>query len=166
MEQYPWVILEGEEQPTGDLTRALYEEAPEADSLLAEAAWAVWPTQDPDTKRAVLLAAIALEVKVPQVLLGRASTDAQRLLEALLRRHRDSQMSTRFLLNEAVEALGGVPLKQFDGHLAKQIGLLFDLRNEVAHRGITPELSRTRDVVFAAQRVFDWLEQPPPEQAP
>lgn len=61
------VVHDPNDLPGGDLRDGLSgEQIPEAASLLAEARWAVWPTVDPDTKRAVLLAAIALEVKTPR----------------------------------------------------------------------------------------------------
>ncbi|MBA3431657.1 MAG: hypothetical protein H0U16_09295 [Actinobacteria bacterium] len=63
------VLLSREQLPSGDMRPALGEvKIRKAESLLAEARWAVWPTNDPDTKRAALLAAIALEVKTPAVL--------------------------------------------------------------------------------------------------
>jgi hypothetical protein len=54
------------------------------ESLLADAGRAVWPTRDPDTARAVLLAAIALEMKTPETLRRLARRDQQELLELLL----------------------------------------------------------------------------------
>lgn len=157
------VMLDPEDEPTGDLARAFGGATiPQAESLLAEAAWAVWPTQDPDSKRAILLAAIALEVKVPQVLRVMARGKGERLLDVLLDRPDESRLSTSFQLNQMLAAFGGTALRHHDGKLAKEVKTLFALRNDVAHRGVTPEVQASRRAVAAAERVFAWLDSEVP----
>jgi hypothetical protein len=142
------VLLGPEHAPGGQLEQALTAEpAPQAESLLAEAQWALWPSQDPDTKRAVLLAAIALEVKTPEVLRAMASDDSEKLLKA----------SVNFQLNAVAKAVGGQALKDH-GHLNRRVKKLFDLRNDVAHRGRTPDYEDANVAVAAATQVFSWLD--------
>jgi hypothetical protein len=158
-EQGVIVVFAPEDLPTGDVTRALEEDdVPEPESLLAEAQWAVWPTHDPDTKRAVLLAAIALEVKTPAVLRANADAATQRLLDLLFARHDETPMSVNFLLNQVAEVVLGRSLKHHDGIVNRHIRELFTLRNDVAHRGMTPAIGDVRTAVAAARRVFVWLD--------
>jgi hypothetical protein len=150
------VMLLDKELPSGDLSRALDNLGhDEPGSLLAEARWAVWPTKDPDTKRAVLLAAIALEVKVSETLLEKADQSARPLVDLLLTR----EMSVNFLLTKVSKTVFGEALKEFDGRLAKTTVELYKLRNDIAHRGITPAPHQAREAVKAAEDVFAWLRQ-------
>ena len=73
------------------------------ESLLADAGRAVWPTRDPDTARAVLLAAIALEMKTPETLRGLARRDQQELLELLLTNYEEVPASVKFQLSQVAE---------------------------------------------------------------
>ncbi len=152
------VIVLHDELPAGDMRHALTETSiPEADSLLAEARQAIWPKNDPDTKRAVLLATIALEVKCPEVLLGRAKATARELLSAIYKRHDEAPLSVNFQLTALAEVILGESLKTHDGHLLKRVKNLVELRNGVAHRGEEPPAEATYDGVAAAEQVFQWL---------
>jgi hypothetical protein len=154
------VLLDPDDSPSGELAQALdAEDVSEAESLLAEARWAVWPTRDRDTKRAVLLAAIAVEVKIPEILRGIAHGTSEKLLEALFERPDESRLSANFQLNAIIEALGGEALKHHDGRLAKRLTELFKLRNDVAHRGSTPGVEEATRAVIAAEQVFSWLDR-------
>jgi len=154
------VVLNKTELPTGDIAGSLKaNEVPEAESLLAEARWAVWPKHDPDTKRAVLFAAIALEIKTPQVLLAVADGTSRRLLEVLFKRPDETSMSVNFQMNALAEVVLGSSLKDHDGRLAKAVRDLYLLRNDVVHRGQTPDAKDARDAVTAAESAFRWLGQ-------
>jgi len=158
------VMFSPEDSPRGDVSQGVTNwEVPEAESLLAEAWWAIWPGNPPDTKRAILLAAIALEVKTPQTLQLLAQGDSRRLLELLLDRYDETPMSVNFQLNALAEALAGEALKAHDGKLAKSVKALYGLRNDVAHRGITPDVEPAQEAVEAAQQTFDWLEARQPK---
>lgn len=153
------VVHDPKDLPTGDLRAGLSgEKIPEAKSLLAEARWAVWPTVDPDTKRAVLLAAIALEVKTPEVLLSVADNTSRNLLECLYARFDETPMSVNFQLNEIAEIVLGEALKSSRGQLAKRVRDLYKLRGKVAHAGRTPDLREALRAVDTAEQVFAWLE--------
>jgi hypothetical protein len=154
------VLQTPEESPDGDLRNALTAKPPpEPESLLAEAQWAVWPTNDPDTKRAVLLAAIALEVKTPESLLASADGLSRALLRKLYERFDETPMSVTFQLTDLAEVILGASLKTEDGRLAKGVRKLYDLRNGIAHRGLTPSVNEARAGVSAAERAFAWLDQ-------
>ena len=153
------VVLGNDELPSGDIDRWLKpDEVPEAESLLAEARWAVWPKHDPDTKRAVLFAAIALEIKTPQVLLAKADGASRRVLQALFKRPDEASMSVNFQITALAEMVLGISLKDHDGHLAKAVRDLYLLRNDVAHRGETPDVKDAREAVTAAEKAFAWLD--------
>jgi hypothetical protein len=153
------VVHDPKNLPSGDLRDGLSgEQIPEAKSLLAEARWAVWPTVDPDTKRAVLLAAIALEVKTPEVLKSVADDTSRNLLERLYARV-EIPISVNFQLNEIAEIVLGEALKSpTRGHLNKQVAELYRLRGKVAHAGRTPTLREALSAVDTAEQVFAWLE--------
>lgn len=153
------VMLPPEKQPSGDMRAALSGDAiPEAESLLAEARWAVWPGNDVDTKRAVLLAAIALEVKAPQVLLTTHDETTRRLLDVLLARFDETPMSINFQVTALAGVVLGQSLKEHDGALAKRVPALYKLRNEIAHRGQTPAVDAARKAVATAEDTFAWLD--------
>jgi hypothetical protein len=160
LERKDVVMLEESKLPSGAITQAsTEEEIPPAESLLAEARWAVWPHQDPDTKRAVLLAAIALEVKTPRTLLEAARGTTETVLQAIYSRAPDVPMSVVIQLNAIAEAVIGQGLKEHDGKLNKRIRALFTCRNDVAHRGVTPSLKQALDGVAAVEEVVSWLDE-------
>ena len=154
------VLLEREYVMSGDMRAAIASEAfPEAESLLAEAQWALWPGNPYDTKRAVLLAAIALEVKTPQTLQGLTEGTTRQLLDVILARFDETPISVYFQLTALAEAIDGESLKRHDDTLAKDVRELYNLRNKVAHRGETPTEDAARKAVAAAEGAFEWLNR-------
>lgn len=154
------VLLEPDYVMSGDMRAAIASEGfPEAESLLAEAQWALWPSNPYDTKRAVLLAAIALEVKTPQTLQALADGRTRQLLDVILARFDETPVSVYFQLTGLAEAIGGDSLKGHDGKLAKSVRELYELRNKVAHRGETPTEDDARKAVAAAEGAFEWLNR-------
>jgi hypothetical protein len=149
------VVFSDDDAPGGDLTDSLAQrELDEAASLLAEARREVWPGRDGDTKRAVLLAAIALEVKASKALLVIADECAQPLVELLLA----DEPSINRVLNKIAPAVGGESLKEHDGRLSKGVIDLVKLRNDVAHRGKTPIDKDALTAVGVVEEVFVWLD--------
>jgi hypothetical protein len=162
LQSKPIVMFRENELPEGDVRKALGgEEAPLAESLLAEARWAVWPGQDPDTKRAALFAAIALEVKTPEALMRAAGDQTRDVLDTLFSRPDESKMSVNFQLNELARSVCGQALRERDGTLAKRVREIFIRRNDVAHRGLTPDVNDAMVGVGAAEMVFAWLDSLP-----
>lgn len=153
------VLLGREYVMSGDMRAAIDSEGfSEPESLLAEAQWALWPGNPYDTKRAVLLAAIALEVKTPQTLQALAEGATRQLLDVILARFDETPVSVYFQLTDLAEAVDGKSLKGHDGKLAKSVRELYKLRNEVAHRGETPTEDDARKAVAAAEGAFEWLD--------
>jgi hypothetical protein len=145
--------------PQGDFSGSVLDTiVPEGQSLLAEARWAVWPTRDPDTKRAVLLSAIALEVRVPEVLQAKAPPRVRTLLGTFYSRPDDASMAVNFQVNDLASAVLGQSLKEYDGRLAKRVRALFRVRNDIVHRGRTPAPDVALDAVDAAELTFAWLD--------
>jgi hypothetical protein len=150
------VVFSDEDAPTGDLSESLIErDLDESASLLAEARWEVWPDRDGDSKRAVLLAGIALEVKASESLLAMADERTRHLVELLL----IDEPSVNRMLNKIAAAVGGESLKEYDGRLASAVLDLVSLRNDVAHRGKTPDDKDALAAVGAAEDAFAWLDR-------
>ncbi len=53
-------------------------------------------------------------------------------------------MSINFMLNDLAGVVVGQSLKTHDGRLNKEVKALFGMRNDVAHRGLTPEVDSAR----------------------
>lgn len=140
---------------------AAQEAVPVAEALLADA-WNL--NQDPevrDYERAVLLAAIACEVRSQEYLREHVPADRRLLLEVALRR--TSTLSV--LLDEVSEAALGVSLKVADRALYDRIRSLTKQRNSIVHEGH----SRTTPIIaggpaLVASDLFAWLVKcvPPP----
>jgi hypothetical protein len=153
------VALGKDELPSGEIGGWLKpDEVPTAESLLAEARWAVWPKYDADTKRAVLFAAIALEIKTPQVLASKSEGMTSDVLALVFSRLQDVPMSVNFLLNNMASVVFSSSLKEHNGHLSRQIKALYELRNGIAHRGETPDVKAAREGVTAVESTFKWLD--------
>jgi hypothetical protein len=131
---------------------------PLANTLLADAQYLVTWATPRDPARALLIAAIACEVKIKEVLRHVASTDQQPLLELLLENPRDWSMAASALFHKALGRVGGTSLKDANAPLYKRLVRLFERRNDLAHRGIVPAFSDAYDSVKAAREAFDWLE--------
>jgi hypothetical protein len=133
---------------------------PVADTFLADALHFAW-AHPPDVTRAVLLAAIACEVKVKEVLREKTASQLRPMVDLLLENPRDWSLAAAALFHKAMAAALGHSLKKEHLQLYKRIENLFTLRNGIAHRGEEPEESKARDVVAAAEEVFIWLKELP-----
>jgi hypothetical protein len=134
------------------------EEPPVAEALLADAEEHSRFDIN-DTRRAVLLAAIACEVKVKEVLRSRVSQERRRLLDyALDNPHEITLTAAGGLFNTLMNAALGRSLAAEDNALFRTIERLFSARNKVAHYGKLPEPADARRLVAAARRCFAWLD--------
>jgi hypothetical protein len=129
--------------------------------LLADARYYANAAQPADPPRALLIAAVACEVKVKNTLRAVVSAAGANLLELIINRPRDYSLAAHALFNEAAKAVTGKSLKDADQELFKKVGLLFERRNQVAHRGQGPDIEEVRDLIGAARRGFDWLDSLP-----
>jgi hypothetical protein len=142
-----WARLIGEEQMP-----------PTPETMLADARFLANWRQPPDAQRAVLMAAIACEVKVQRRLLELAKPDALPLLDLMLDNPRAFPHAALELFNKVPAAVGVHTLRDEDIELFKSVARLYEVRNAVAHRGETPDAEEVANLVIAATRVFSWLD--------
>lgn len=130
-----------------------------AETLFSDARFALQPPI-PDFRQAVLLAAIACEVKVKDVLVSMASPDQRPVLNLLLENPRDWSMGAASLFDKAMEAVCSRLLRKEDPALYKDVDLLYQNRNKIAHRGGTGLLTDDvlRGHVVSAGQAFAWLD--------
>jgi hypothetical protein len=111
----------------------------------------------PEFRRAVLLAAIALETKVKVRLRDLAKPANLPLLDFILANPRDVSVSAAVLFDRVLQCAAGRSLRIENKALFKRLERLFEVRNKLAHRGIKPSDVEAKDGVFAAREVFAWL---------
>ena len=105
-------------------------------------------------QQAVLLAAIACEVKAKYTLESRTSSTRRVLLAELLE---NSRGAARLFAGIAKGAVG-CSLSEDDPQLYQRLDGLFRLRNRIAHRAEVPPTEDALDAVRAAHGAFQWLE--------
>jgi hypothetical protein len=121
-----------------------------------------------DLQRAVLLAAIACELKVKETLREHALPSAKAMVEVLISSPRDFSMSAASLFDKPMKAAVGQSLREEDKELHKAIAQkdgLFPNRNAIAHSGTVVDPQVVKKNVQAAREVFDWLDKRQPLQA-
>ncbi len=130
-------------------------EPPPLDALVLAEARYLLSSLAPD--RAILIAALAVELRSKRTL-RTCATEAQRpLVDTLLDNPRDWSVAAAALLDKGFSATVGRSLKVDDRDLYKAVDVLFQHRNAVAHRGETFDMPTANVDVNAAVRVFDWL---------
>jgi hypothetical protein len=141
------------------------DEAPVAETLLADAEYYARHGIR-DFRRAVLMAAIACEVKVKAILRDLA-TDAQRsLVEFALESPREITITAAGgLFDKLMLVTLGRSLRQDNRQLFRDIEALYRVRNRIAHGGLMPDEAEAGRVVRAARQSFIWLDSLPPSRA-
>ena len=125
-----------------------------------------------DLQRAILLAAIACELKVKETMRKKVFARGLPLVETLISKPRDFSMSAAGLFDEAMKAALGRSLREDDKQLYRAIAdsptknALFQNRNAIAHSGAEVELKVAQENVRAARKVFTWLDELPVSQRP
>ncbi|MFN0105557.1 MAG: hypothetical protein ACKV2U_26155 [Bryobacteraceae bacterium] len=132
---------------------------PFAETLLADALYFI-QLNPPDSHRAVLIAAIACEVKVKDALRKKTPTERLPLVNLILENPRDWSMAAQALYDKVTKAAFGRSLKDENRILFKEIGELFELRNKIAHKGEKPDQAESKRLVRAGRRAFAWLDEP------
>lgn len=131
-----------------------------ADSLLADAHFLAGQSRSPDRRQAVLLAAIACEVRIKRTLDALATPKQVALIALILDHPRDVSMAAISLFDKALLAVGGRSLRVDDKHLFKALTTLFEDRNRIAHRGGEGILLEGLNAhVQTADRVFLYLDE-------
>jgi hypothetical protein len=108
--------------------------------------------------RAVLTAAIAVEVRTKEVLRRAGVPPADKVVGVLLDNPRDWSLAAASLLDKPMEAVTGRSLRKEDKDLYKAAERLFSTRNGIAHRGEGARGSEPHHLVDAASRVIAWLD--------
>lgn len=126
------------------------------ESLLADAAFLL-RAEPPDPARALLVAAIASEVRVKAVLREEAPVEQKALLDVLLSNPRDWSLSAAAHFHKPMKAVTGRSLQEDDGPLWKRLEELFRRRNALAHHGERPTEGQSEAAVRTAAEVFKWL---------
>ena len=114
-----------------------------------------------DGRRAVLLAAIAAEVRIRDALREKTPASREELVEVILKNYREIDIAIGQLPHKVMKAAVGRSLQEDDSELFGRVQALFQLRNEVAHWGIEPTKEKARDAVLAANALAMWLDELP-----
>jgi hypothetical protein len=114
-----------------------------------------------DVRRAILLAAIASEVKIRDTLRRKTPDHRRELVEVILKNWREVDIAIAQLPHKAMKAAVGRSLHEDDPGLFEAVVTLFNRRNAVAHRGEASTLEEARESVGAAVRLSAWLDRLP-----
>jgi hypothetical protein len=114
-----------------------------------------------DVRRAVLLAAIASEVKIKDTLREKSPSHRRDLVDVILKGWREVDIAIAELPHKAMRAAVGRSLHEDDPALFDAVKELFNRRNRIAHYGEEPTLSQARDAVRAAVQLSAWLDGRP-----
>ena len=125
-----------------------------AEALLADAFYYSSDAKPPDQPRALLIAAVACEVKIKKSLRGRVAPEAEDLLELALRNTRP----TVALFGKVCNAVTGRSLSEENRPLYNKLDDLFEGRNALAHHGKIPDDARVTESLNAAREAFQWLD--------
>lgn len=132
------------------------QDIPLPERFLADALYFATRFRPADIQRAVLLAAIAAELKVKEVLRREAGAKLP-LVQIILEHPRDVSVAAIDLFHKTMKATVGRALHDEDPTLHRAIQRLFELRNAIVHAGETPAPDVGRAAVLAARGAFDWL---------
>lgn len=128
-------------------------EPPAAEALLADARFLVREAEVVDAQRALLIAAMACEIKVKSWMSANADPHQFELLQLVLQRTSDLPS----LLDQPLKAAVGVSLKVADRDLFKAVEQLAKLRNRIVHQGDDVKQAEAWRMVVTAQQLFRWL---------
>jgi hypothetical protein len=137
------------------------EEPPEAEVFLRDAQYFAWHAETKHVTRAVLLAAIACELKSKTTMRDKVAFERLPLVESVIRTFRP----TADLLDQPMLGALGVSLATHDPDLYGAIRELFTMRNRIAHHGQDPQEAKANEAIRAASRLFEWLDGIPVDRA-
>ena len=122
-------------------------EPPSAEILLADARFLIGAAEPRDPSRALLIAAVACEVKIKTLLRQLSTPEQEPLIGLLLESPRDWLMAASALFDKPLRIITGRSLKDADRQLFTRIVQLFERRNALAHRGHIPTTNEALDSV-------------------
>jgi hypothetical protein len=143
---------------------------PLAESFLADSGHFVLRDTPANRQRAVIMAAIACELKVKETLRTKVFPGGETFVNVLIENPRDFSMSAPGLFHEAMQAAIGRSLKVEHRELYNRIDHdkrgLIQMRNQIVHVGFIPNQGEAMECVSAAREVFAWLEGLPRANTP
>jgi hypothetical protein len=128
-----------------------------AELLLAEGNHYLWRPERLAPDRAVLMAAMACEIRIKTALRELSDPSAHAWVELVLDNPAEVSVSASNLWHKAMKAATGRSLSDEDKALFKLVERLITKRNHIVHRGLHVEPTEARDLVNAAGAAFDWL---------
>lgn len=109
-------------------------------------------------RHAVLLAAMASELRIKATLREVAKPDQAGLVELLFESPRDFSMAISGLLNKPFKLITGACLKDDSPGLWKRVERLFTTRNKIVHAGRIFSIAELQDAIKAANELAVYLE--------
>jgi hypothetical protein len=134
------------------------EPPPIAEGFLADAKFFAGSDVPGDRARAVLLAAIATELKAKETLRLKSSPSGLGLLRVLMPANRPMRVPVAELFDSIALVCVGQSLATRDEPLLRAIRKLFTARNGIAHTGVMPDIETTKAAVHASAQSFAWLD--------
>lgn len=128
------------------------------DLLLADAMYLAWTSDALQYREAVLMAAMAAEVKIKETLDLVCAESARPILAFALRNPRDVSVQAVALYDKAAEAVTGRSVRKENPKLYKSLIRLFEDRNDVAHRANTAKPDQIRADLVAARDAILWAD--------
>lgn len=136
-----------------------------ASELLADARYLAFVRTPPDLRLALLLGAIACEVKIKRSLRELVPPERRRFVELVIDNPGDVSMAVVTHLHKTAEAAIGRSLSTEDPALYQRAENLFKHRNRLAHgRSPQPSNKEMRQAVAAAVDVFRWIQSLTPSE--
>ena len=135
------------------------ERIPLPERFLADAEYFARRMRAAEVQRAVVLAAIATELKVKEVLRERASGGPSApFVEIIVDNPRDVSVAVGGLFHKTMKATTGKSLQEEAPDLFSSVERLFTIRNRIVHSGNVPDPKEGKSVVDAAREAFRWLD--------
>jgi hypothetical protein len=144
----------------GELVRQLRTdtEPPPTSSMLADALFLGRWREPSDGVGAILLGAIACEVKAKEVLLELATSDTSRLLDLMLTDARAFPRPAQELFHTVPRAVLGRSMQEEEPEAFQRLSVLFKRRNAIAHRGEIPDDEKVSQCLLGAESACSWLD--------
>lgn len=126
--------------------------------LLADARHLAWSSEPQQYREAVLMAAVAAEIKIKETLHRVCPEPGRSILAFALRNPRDVSVQAASLYDKAAEAVTGRSLRKEDFEAYKALERLFVDRNAVAHRAQPMRGDEVRNDLIAAGKALQWAD--------
>jgi hypothetical protein len=134
---------------------AAQEEPQVAAMLLADARFLAQEAEVVDSQRAILIAAMACEIKTKQSIRDKTDSSKAELLNLVLRR----VSNLPELLDVTLQVALGLSLRTTEPPLYAKVKRLNELRNQVVHRGVQVDRTEGWQLVVASAQLFEWLDR-------